>query len=379
MGNMFSYINPVKILQLNTVCQRGTDAVTRFILQLININALKNILIRFNGIPVLIFLVLGCSKQTENKNDTDPIVQTDPANNISEQDAILHEKEKMVGIRNVTINGDFNGDGVKENLKSELYSKRDKQIIREIPEDCELGCICEYDPILYLKSTDSRIPELRLGSSCQIFGIGKLSNIGDVNNDGKDDIAVIVNWASYSGLNTCYLYGLCNGTWLELFSFLISDASLFVDDKYCPDQLDVSEQIFKKDGKYYYYEFELDRDVKKMLKQDQLSGCTVTVSGKITKEMRYGPSNYGESPETDKKEHFYFLNLSKPIDATKYLTEKLDSSYKHITKMQLISYDNFAGFDSLPNKDVCLKGTLFLSHTGHHHTPVLMEVIQITK
>jgi hypothetical protein len=110
----------------------------------------------------------------------------------------------------------------------------------------------------------------------------------------------------------------------------------------------------------------LSLDERKAVEYYFFGSLKIDLSGTLTTEMFYGRPNYGENPETDEKEYPYILKLDKPIK----------SSDLEITKVQVVPIstpDTRAIHNSL-NKHVKIEGSLFFSITGHHHTPILIEV-----
>lgn len=189
-------------------------------------------------------------------------------------DTLRSGSVKMYNFPKPSIQGDFNGDGATERLQSCLFSKRDGRIMTEYPAECEWGCITDYDPILYLKSDNPDIPKLYPGElTPQLYGVAIMSNIGDVNRDGRDEVGIIIHYASMGGLNTCYIYEFCNNMWNKLFSFGISEPSLIKGEQYCPNPTDISDHIFKKNNEYYYSVFVGDRNI--INKLHPLPGCGI--------------------------------------------------------------------------------------------------------
>jgi len=102
----------------------------------------------------------------------------------------------------------------------------------------------------------------------------------------------------------------------------------------------------------------------------------VTLRGRLTETTEYGPPNYGENPESDSIEHPVILVLPRPVRVQGDPTSELNTeTVIGITRVQLVldasvtpAYSNFF------ERDVEVTGTLFGSHTAHHHTKVLMTV-----
>lgn len=104
---------------------------------------------------------------------------------------------------------------------------------------------------------------------------------------------------------------------------------------------------------------------------------TVRITGTLNRHVYYGAPGYGDDPKHDEKEVGFYLDLSTPI-CTVAGGDDIDVSRSGIRRIQLVLRDQ-ADFDRLRpflGKKVGLRGTLFGAITGHHHTPVLLAVIE---
>jgi hypothetical protein len=125
-----------------------------------------------------------------------------------------------------TISGDFNGDGVNDTLTETLISSIDQKSIDELPVieyDSLVGLIHKKEPILSLRSANKNIPELFISKGNAAFGLLWLKNEGDLNNDGIDEISIVIDWADWSQVNHSIIYTLKNGEWVELMKFEIRE------------------------------------------------------------------------------------------------------------------------------------------------------------
>lgn len=119
-----------------------------------------------------------------------------------------------------------------------------------------------------------------------------------------------------------------------------------------------------------------------------LADCTrweptvVELRGRLIVSLRYGPPNYGETPEQDEKRNTPFLELGRPITlcpepdpATG--TPDADSGTTATAQVQM----NFAYVKPWPRelhgREVVARGTLYPSFTGYHYTPAVMMVEEI--
>jgi hypothetical protein len=88
--------------------------------------------------------------------------------------------------------------------------------------------------------------------------------------------------------------------------------------------------------------------------------------------MYYGAPGFGEDPKHDKKEVGYYLDLAVPL----CVLPGSDIARSGVRRIQLVlDEDGYSRLRPLVGKRVTLRGTLFGAITGHHHTPVLLNVI----
>lgn len=103
----------------------------------------------------------------------------------------------------------------------------------------------------------------------------------------------------------------------------------------------------------------------------------VELEGRLIFQEKFGGPNYGEQPSTDKKVKIPVLVLSRPVNVRGTPGDvPNDQTVERVARLQLLFQagtpdKNFQG------RKVTVRGTLFHSHTGHHYTDVLMNVISI--
>jgi hypothetical protein len=113
--------------------------------------------------------------------------------------------------------------------------------------------------------------------------------------------------------------------------------------------------------------------------QDCLSYETdgISLTGTISKKTFPGPPNYESIKKGDKPETYWVLHLEKPICTT---ASGDSDAEKDITDLQLtVTGKQYALYRKYLGGKVTVTALGKLSHaiTGHHHTPVLMEVVAI--
>jgi Domain of unknown function (DUF4431) len=100
---------------------------------------------------------------------------------------------------------------------------------------------------------------------------------------------------------------------------------------------------------------------------------STTLRGIVTQQTFFGPPNFGETPEIDKRETQSVLMLAEPICVTASDDEDAEQNQLQVTLVPRIKIS----LKALDGKQVKVTGKLFHAHTGHHHTPLLLELVSI--
>ena len=95
-----------------------------------------------------------------------------------------------------SIKGDFNGDGKLDIL----YIHGNECLDEDNPESC--FCVLSFS---------NKLPSIKITNT---MGSVSLYNLGDLNNDGSDEIGYIPYW--HSNWKTYYVLTLKNGVWVDL-------------------------------------------------------------------------------------------------------------------------------------------------------------------
>lgn len=101
--------------------------------------------------------------------------------------------------------------------------------------------------------------------------------------------------------------------------------------------------------------------------------AVVTLTGKITEHVAYGPPNYGEDPKHDAKERYIQIDLDHPICVTGTDFNHREDPEMNVQHLELVYYP-YPFKKRWLRKHVSIAGTLFHGFTGHHHTQVLATV-----
>jgi Domain of unknown function (DUF4431) len=104
----------------------------------------------------------------------------------------------------------------------------------------------------------------------------------------------------------------------------------------------------------------------------------VKLYGTISRKTFSGPPNYESIRKGDKPETYWILHLLKPICTIASVDNDAEKGVKDIqlilTQEQYVAYKKLVG-ERVP---VTLQGKLLHAISGHHHAPVLMEVVDIS-
>ncbi len=98
----------------------------------------------------------------------------------------------------------------------------------------------------------------------------------------------------------------------------------------------------------------------------RLGSERVTLHGTLSLEERYGPPNYGESPETDQRMSVPIVELGRPIDVC---SDDQSAANNTVSSIQIVSISPGhvfrEGAGSWP-------GSLARAESGHHFTPIIL-------
>jgi len=154
----------------------------------------------FNPFPFILVicqLLAACSKPKSTqlvKNTSDSLQMAEQAAQTEEDwqpHKYWHLKPEF-GYR-FSIRGDFNGDGKLERLTERYFSlleNSESPKYYEVESYDELvGIAITKDPLSYLECSNPEIDSLFISNSGQLFGLSHLKNVGDLNEDGGDEIS----------------------------------------------------------------------------------------------------------------------------------------------------------------------------------------------
>lgn len=102
--------------------------------------------------------------------------------------------------------------------------------------------------------------------------------------------------------------------------------------------------------------------------------AVVTLNGKLIRKTFPGPPNYEDVQHGDQPETYWLLELAHPVCVNED-PAGLGSPQNDMQVVQLVIDPSlYKSHAKLIGRQLTAIGTLFGSHTGHHHTPVLLTV-----
>ncbi|WP_132011911.1 MULTISPECIES: hypothetical protein [unclassified Flavobacterium] len=154
--------------------------------------------------------------------------------------------------------GDFDGNGKQDTLFQHNFSKQTQTEIEKSPDvfqndwDNVVKWFDNQDSDLYLTTNKSNSDTLHLGAG---QGLYCLINIGDNNDDHKDEIALVIDKLDFSRVNNCEIYSLCNKKWTELKHFGIHEGSFDFNNEKVPVFDKIKDFLEKQNGKWVYRDY----------------------------------------------------------------------------------------------------------------------------
>ncbi len=119
-----------------------------------------------------------------------------------------------------------------------------------------------------------------------------------------------------------------------------------------------------------------DSTLKKCYYEPQITELT----GVLYVKQYYGPPNYGKTPEIDEKDEQFLLKLDSSINVFPIKGSDMDDIKQFgVERITLIPAKSPTVFKQQEGKTVKVRGKLFGANTPYHHTPVLMQDVEILK
>lgn len=156
-------------------------------------------------------LVISCTPKQSPTSVNEPVTTAKSDIGITHEN--FHKLQKL------SVTGDFDGDKKTDTIYQHNFSKLEKKEIEMAPDPMKT----EWDEVVkwfYDQDSDVTLSLHKKNSDVLHLGTAQglycLINIGDINKDGKDEIALAIDKCDESRINTCEIYSLCKDKWQQL-------------------------------------------------------------------------------------------------------------------------------------------------------------------
>lgn len=191
------------------------------------------------------------------------------------QDTLAYQKPQIL-----SINGDFDGDGVQDKLIEFISDSTGRQADRIIDfKSYEIQEVQKYFDEHHLHvqlNMNNKNTGIDTSISC---GLYCLINVGDLNKDKRDEIALVPDLMDFSRHNYCRIYSLCPTAWKELFNFNVHEGAFDFEGDTSPVFGNIPEALEYRNTEWRFYDY-LDMDYETL---EQVGQMKKLVVGKCTK------------------------------------------------------------------------------------------------
>ena len=213
---------------------------------------------------IVLYVAASCSKKISSASDTEKAKNP--------KDTITY-----LSVSTLSITGDFDGDGEQDILYQFLADSTGNRVDK-MPafenetweEIVDYYGKRGYNAALLVKRNPT--DTLSFGFS---QGLYCLINVGDLNNDKRDEIAVVPDRMDFSRHNYCYIYSLCNATWKELIRFNIHEGAFDYTGEASPIFTKIPEVLEYRNHQWRFYDY-LDMDYENVEQVGQMKPLKVT-------------------------------------------------------------------------------------------------------
>ena len=103
----------------------------------------------------------------------------------------------------------------------------------------------------------------------------------------------------------------------------------------------------------------------------------IALSGRLIKRTYPGPPNYESVARGDRPETVLVLVLPAPICMAEDKADRdgMSPAIARIAEVQLAATSRDLGIK--PGQTLLVSGKAFVAHTGHHHTPIVLEGVKV--
>ena len=198
---------------------------------------------------LFIATIFSCNQTDNNKN-----IPVDSLSISNQADTNSFHKE--FGDR-YSIVGDFNGDRkvdtVFESYISSLTNKETYKKQNTVDWENNLDLIIKKLPVTRIYASIPTVDTFIVTKEAQQIGLFHFRNLGDLNEDGKDEIGYAINWSDNSNLNHYHIVSIIDNKFKEIFSFNINEMFCYEGSEELFDNKEFIQKIGNKTFKYKFY------------------------------------------------------------------------------------------------------------------------------
>jgi len=215
---------------------------------LVSCNFMKTIII-MTIFALFIMTIFSCIQTDNNKTIT---VDSLSISNQTDTNSL----RKEFGDR-YSIVGDFNGDDkvdtIYESYISSLTNKETYKKQNNKDWENNLDLIVKQLPVTRLYTSIPKVDTFIVTKEVQQIGLFHFRNLGDLNEDGKDEIGYAINWADNSNLNSYHIVSIIDNKFKEVFSFRINEMLCYEGSEDLFDNKEFIQKTGSKTIKYKFY------------------------------------------------------------------------------------------------------------------------------
>lgn len=191
-------------------------------------------------IPLLFIIFVGCSKPKKDIEQTTSV----------KKDTLTYQTPQTL-----SINGDFDGDGIQDTLTPFLADSTGNTVKNMLDQETWEETVAYFGKQGYYTTialNHGKNGMLKFGNA---QGLYCLINIGDLNKDNRDEIALVPDLMDFSRANSCRIYSLCSSEWKELFTFNVHEDAFDYTGDTPPLFTNIPGALEYRNNKWYYLDY----------------------------------------------------------------------------------------------------------------------------
>jgi hypothetical protein len=104
----------------------------------------------------------------------------------------------------------------------------------------------------------------------------------------------------------------------------------------------------------------------------------IGLTGRLVQRTYPGPPNYESVARGDRPEKVWLLVLAEPVCMAQDKTDRdgMSPAIARIAEVQLSATQRDLG-GTKPGRTLHVTGKAFAAHTGHHHTPIVLDDVRV--